>query len=157
MLESIKNAVFCDEFIQKMDERKEKRGARKEKAQKEEKERSLKIFKWPFGHEEELEEGFKMFQDKEGNERFSCKIINRKSVKLMDAKFEVFGKYNGKNLLKRDLTSQPLYIQDENGNFFKVEKVVRVYDVPGDTETANVMLVTSHEYFAEEFPIEQNF
>lgn len=92
----------------------------------------------------------------ENDEQFNAVIIDAKN--LLNEKKEAFNTeaLRGQSLLKRNLKTSPLFIEDE-GNIVRVNSIQEVTPDEEDGDKAYVLLETKYDYFVLEFSVNRSF
>lgn len=92
----------------------------------------------------------------ENDEQFNAVIIDAKN--LLNEKKETFNTeaLRGQSLLKRNLKTSPLFIEDE-GNIVRVNSIQEVTPDEEDGDKAYVLLETKYDYFVLEFSVNRSF
>lgn len=92
----------------------------------------------------------------ENDEQFNAVIIDAKS--LLNEKREALNaeSLKGQTLLKRNLKTSPLFIDDE-GNMIRVTSIQEVTSDDEEMDKAYVLLETKYEYFVIEFNVTRSF
>lgn len=138
-----KNASQREEFAQA-----------KEAKKHEKKEEKPSIFNRIFKKDSELEEGYILLYDKEGEE-YVCQEID--ASQLLDEKYVPFERnVRGQEVLHRKFFCTPLYVSD-NGDIMKVQKAFELFSEDADEDTAHVVLETNREYYVVAFKVKRIF
>lgn len=92
----------------------------------------------------------------ENDEQFNAVIIDVKN--LLNEKKEAFNTeaLRGQSLLKRNLKTSPLFIEDE-GNIVRVNSIQEVTPDEEDGDKAYVLLETKYDCFVLEFSVNRSF
>lgn len=127
----------------------------KEAKKQEKKEEKPSIFSRIFKKDSEVEEGFVLLYNRDGEE-FLCQEID--ASQLLDEKYIPFERnVKGKELLHRKFFCTPLYVAD-NGDIMKVQSAFELYpEEEADEETAYVVLETNREYYVLTFKVKRIF
>lgn len=142
-----KNAPTRAEFA-KAKEAKEQEKERK----KEEKPSFISRF---FKKDSEVEEGFVLLYNRDGEE-YVCQVID--ASQLLDEKYVPFERnVKGQELLHRKFNCTPMHISD-NGDIMKVQKAFELFsNEDADEDTAHVVLETNREYYVLTFKVKRIF
>ncbi|MBQ8379587.1 MAG: hypothetical protein IJX34_02090 [Clostridia bacterium] len=92
----------------------------------------------------------------ENDEQYNAIIIDAKT--LLNEKREALNaeSLRGQTLLKRNLKTSPLFIDDE-GNMIRVTSIQEVLPEEENKDKAYVLLETKYEYFVIEFNVNRSF
>ena len=101
----------------------------------------------------ESEEDYTTFYG-ENNEQYSAVVID--SNFLLNEKMENFEKISGNALLKRNLKTSPLFIEDEK-SFLKVLSVKEVVPEVDVRDKAYLLFDTKYNFFVIEFNVSRSF
>lgn len=141
-----KNAPTRAEFA-KAKEAKEQEKERK----KEEKPSFISRF---FKKDSEVEEGFVLLYNRDGEE-YVCQVID--ASQLLDEKYVPFERnVKGQELLHRKFNCTPMHISD-NGDIMKVQKAFELFSEDTDEDAAYVVLETNREYYVITYSVKRIF
>lgn len=135
-------------------EAKEAKRAQREAEREEERKEFERRFKFSDIPEViESEEDYTTFYG-ENNEQYSAVVID--SNFLLNEKMENFEKISGNALLKRNLKTSPLFIEDEK-SFLKVLSVKEVVPEVDVRDKAYLLFDTKYNFFVIEFNVSRSF
>lgn len=142
-----KNAPARAEFA------KAKEAQKQQEKEKNKEEKSSFISRF-FKKDSEVEEGFVLLYNRDGEE-FICQEID--ASQLLDEHYVPFERnVRGQELLHRKFFCTPLYVSD-NGDIMKVQKAFELFSEDADDESAYVVLETNREYYVVAFKVKRIF
>ena len=127
----------------------------KEQEKEKNKEEKTSILSRFFKKDSEVEEGFVLLYNRDGEE-FVCQEID--VSQLLDEKYVPFERnVKGQELLHRKFFCTPLYVSD-NGDIMKVQKAFELFsNEDADEEAAYVVLETNREYYVLTYSVKRIF
>ncbi len=126
----------------------------KQQEKERQKEEKPSIFNRIFKRDSEVEEGFVLLYNRDGEE-YVCQVID--ASQLLDEKYVPFERnVRGQELLHRKFFCTPLYVAD-NGDIMKVQKAFELFSEDTDEDAAYVVLETNREYYVITYSVKRIF